>query len=147
MDSAAIPTPHDRWPLARILVLILSGAFAGLMADIRVEHVEVVHGRVTAWLPIIYAGVMAVACFVAFVFWNKTARLILLPLFLLAFVVGFVGFYLHNHGDLQSVIKTSMQAWTDSTMEHPDGPPQFAPLAFAGLGVIGILVTLKRFNS
>jgi uncharacterized membrane protein len=147
MNAAADSAPHDRFPLARVLILLLAGAFVGLMMDIRVEHVEVVHDRTIAWLPIIYSAFMAVACLVAFVFWNKTTRVIMSPLFLLALAVGGMGFYYHNHGNLIEVVKTSVNAWTDPGMEHPDGPPQVAPLAFVGLGMMGILASLNRFNS
>jgi hypothetical protein len=151
MDAAVNPSTvnssaPDRWPLPRVLILLLAGAFAGLMVDIRVEHVDVVRERSIAWLPIIYAGFMTVACLVAFIFWNKTARRIMPMLFLLAFVVGGMGFYLHNHGDLQSVVRSSIDAWSDPAMHHTNAPPQVAPLAFAGLGAIGILASLKRFN-
>jgi len=147
MNSAANYFTHDRLSLARVLILILAGAFAGLMIDIRVEHVDVVHERPVAWVPIIYCGVMTIACLVAFGFWNKVARRIMLPLFLAAFVVGGMGFYFHSHGDFEKVIKTSVSAWTDPNMNHSDAPPQVAPLAFAGLGVIGVLASLERFNS
>jgi hypothetical protein len=147
MDSAVISSPKDRFPLSRVLILVLAGAFAGLMSDIRVEHVDVVHERSIAWLPIIYSGFMTLACFVAFIFWNRIARLIMIPLFLIALVVGGMGFYFHNHGNITDVIKTSISAWTDPNLDHPDGPPQVAPLSFAGLGVLGVLASLKRFNS
>jgi len=137
----------NRLSLARVLILLLAGAFVGLMVDIRVEHVDAVRDHTIAWLPIIYSGFMTIACLVTFVFWNKTTRLILLPLFLLAFIVGGMGFYFHNNGNLKKVIKTSVDAWTDPDMNHSDEPPQVAPLAFAGLGVIGVLASLKRFNS
>jgi hypothetical protein len=128
-------------------MLILAGAFIGLMVDLRVEHVDVVREHSIAWLPIIYSAFMTVACLVAFAIWNKTTRLIMLPLFALAFIVGGMGFYFHNDGNLKEVLKTSVNAWTDSGMNLPDGPPQMAPLAFAGLGLIGVLASLKRFNS
>jgi hypothetical protein len=144
--SPASAVPHDRFPLARVLILILAGAFVGLMVDIRAEHVDAVRDRPIAWLPIIYSAFMTLACIGAFAFWNKTARLIMLPLFLFAFIVGGMGFYFHNHGDFKEVVKSSVRAWTDPSMNHSDGPPQTAPLAFAGLGVIGILASLKRFN-
>lgn len=136
-----------RWPMSRIMILILAGAFGGLMMDVRVEHVEVVHERTVAWMPIIYAGFMAIACTVAFFRWQRIARLIMLPLFIAAMVVGGLGFYLHNQGHLAEVIRNSATAWTDPQMKHPDGPPQTAPLAFAGLGVIGVLASMRRFNS
>jgi uncharacterized membrane protein len=136
----------DRFPLARVLILLLAGGFMGLMLDIRVEHVDVVRERAIGWVPIIYSGVMGIACLVAVIFWNKTVRLIMLPLFLIALIVGGMGFYFHSHGNIVKVIRTTEAAWTDPNMEHPDAPPQLAPLAFAGLGVIGSLASLRRFN-
>src|ERR1700722_12184882 len=94
-------SPYDRFSLARVLTLLLAGAFVGLMVDIRVEHVDVVRERSIAWLPIIYAGIMAIATLAACVIWNQTARRLMIPLFLLAFVVGGMGFYFHNHGNLK----------------------------------------------
>ena len=145
MNTLVLSSPN-RLPLARLLILLLGGAFSGLMIDIRVEHVDAVREHSVAWLPIIYCGLMTVACLVAFVIWNNAARMVLLGLFSLAFVVGGMGFYFHNNGHLKQVIQTSINAWTDPNMDHSDGPPQFAPLAFAGLGVMGTLATLKRFS-
>src|SRR5579862_4814816 len=147
MNAAANCSARDRWPLARVMILILANAFVGLMVDIRVEHVDVVRERSVGWLPIVYSGFMTISCLTAFIFWNKTARRIMLALFLLAFVIGGMGFYFHNHGNLKAVMKTSVDAWMDPTMNHSDAPPQFAPLAFAGIGVIGLLASLNRFNS
>ena len=136
-----------RWPLSRILILVLAGAFGGLMMDIRVEHVDVVHQRSVGWMPIVYSGFMAIACLVTLVRWNKAARLTMAVLSLGTFVVGAMGFYFHNRGHLTHVINTSISAWIDPTMTHSDGAPQFAPLAFAGLGVLGLLASLTRFDS
>jgi hypothetical protein len=147
MNSAENASARNRWPLARVLILILAGGFPGLMMDIRVEHVEAVREYSVAWLPIIYCGLMTIACSIALRFWNKTARFIMLPLFVIAFAIGGLGFYFHNQGDLKKVIRSSVHAWTDPHMNRSDGPPQVAPLAFAGLGAIGILASLKRFNA
>jgi hypothetical protein len=147
MNAEANSSTPGRWPLARVLILLLGGAFSGLMIDIRIEHVDAVRDHAIAWLPIIYCGLMTVACLVAFVLWNKPARMVMLALFSLAFVVGGIGFYFHNDGHLTHVVQTSISAWTDPNMNHSDGPPQFAPLAFAGLGAIGSLASLKRFNT
>jgi hypothetical protein len=145
--NATANAPSNPWPFARVMILILAGGFLGLMMDIRVEHVDVVRRHTIAWVPIIYSAFMTIACLAAFIRWTKTARRIMLFLFLLALVVGGLGFYLHNDGNIQNVITTSTNAWTDPKMEHSDGPPQTAPLAFAGLGVIGILASLKKFNT
>ena len=134
------------WPLSRVLVLLLAGAFAGLMADLRVEHVDVVREHAVGWVPIVYSGVMAVACILAAMVWNDVARRIMIVLFLAALGVGGTGFYLHNNGKFMRVMKRSMNAWVDADMKHSDAPPQTAPLAFAGLGVVGVLASLKRFS-
>ena len=135
-----------RWPLARVLMLILAGAFLGLMTDIRVEHVDIVRETPVAWTPIVYSAAMAVACIVAAFLWNSAARLVMRIGFLVAFVVGGLGFYFHNRGHFGDVITGSVSAWFDSQMEHPGGPPHTAPLAFAGLGLLGGVATLRRFN-
>ena len=135
-----------RWTLARLLVLILAAAFLGLLVDIRVEHVDVVRETLLAWTPIIYCAAMALACGVVAIIWNARARLVLRMLFGLALVVGLLGFYLHNQGHLGRVFTASIQAWTDPQMKRLRGPPQTAPLSLAGLGVLGLLATLKRFN-
>ena len=146
-DSSGTRGGISRWPLSRVLILMLSGAFVGLMMDIRVEHVDVVHEHSVAWLPIIYSACMTVACLCATVFWNGRTRRIMIVLFALALFIGGTGFYLHNRGRLTKVVTTSWDAWIDSNMNHSDAPPQLAPLAFVGLGTIGILASLDRFNS
>lgn len=135
-----------RWPLARILILLLAAGFFGLIVDLRVEHVQVVHENYLAWTPILYSAVMALACLVAAFLWTPASRLVLRILFLLAFLVGGLGFYLHNRGNFANVLSSSLHAWTDPQMKHPRGPPENAPMAFAGLGLLGALATLKRFQ-
>jgi hypothetical protein len=126
------------------LILILATAFAGLVIDLRVEHVDVVREHTIGWLPIIYSMFMALACLVATILWNRIIRLIMLCLFVVALIVGGLGFYLHNHGNIEKVITTSIAAWTDPKLKHSHAPPQLAPLAFAGLGLIGIAASIKR---
>jgi hypothetical protein len=146
-SQIAKSTRLDRWSLPRVLMFVLANAFFGLMIDIRTEHVDAVHERGVAWLPIVYSGVMAIACLIAVIYWGKTARRLMLPLFLLAFVIGGMGFYFHNEGQVWEVLRASLAAWTDPKITHSDGPPPFAPLAFAGLGALGVLASAQRFNS
>jgi hypothetical protein len=147
MTSLGSYFARDRFPLARILIFILANGFMGLMMDIRVEHVDVVRERAVAWLPILFSGFMALSCVLSFIFWGKLTRRIMIPLFLASLVVGAMGFYFHNHGNIKKVIASLLNAWTDPNMEHSDAPPQLAPLAFAGLGVIGLLTLPERFSS
>jgi hypothetical protein len=147
MQSITYSAADVRWPLSRVLILLLAGGFAGLMVDIRVEHVDAVREHTVAWLPILYAGFMTIACLVAVIRWSKAARTAMIALFLAALAVGGIGFYFHTHGNVRNVVKTSINAWTRSDMSHSDAPPQVAPLAFGGFGMIGVLASLKRFNA
>lgn len=129
-----------------MLILILAGMYLGLVLDIRVEHVDAVHNHRIAWVPILFSAVTALFCLVAVVIWNRTCRRIALLLFLSSGVVGVLGVFQHTHGKLRRLVNTSVKAWTDPDMGLPDGPPLDAPLAFVGLGAIGSLASLDRFN-
>jgi hypothetical protein len=140
------PARRTRWPFARIVILILAAAFFGLMADIRVEHIDIVRITWKGWIPIAFAAFMTLACLVAFFCWYKIVRRIMLVLFLAAFVVGGLGFYFHNGRGLARVPQDALHAWTNPDMRRVKGPPETAPLAFAGLGLLGLLASLDHFN-
>ena len=70
----------------------------------------------------------------------------LIGLFATAFVVGGLGFYLHNGGNLLRPLEEDLQAWTNPEMTHPEGPPPNAPLSFGGLGLLGIAACLECFG-
>lgn len=144
--SANTATPGSKWNLSRFLMLLLAGMFLGLLMDIRVEHVEVVHEKTIAWLPIFFSASMTVISFAAFIFWNRAMRWLMLILCIGSMAVGLTGTYLHSHGRPVRIFNTSLRSWTDKEMTHPEGPPLTAPMAFVGFGVLGALTTLKPFN-
>ena len=126
------------WTLNKIVVLLLLGAFAGLMLDLRYEHVDKVHKYWEAWIPIVYSGVVALLGALCLRGWERGGRQTLRVAFALAFVVGIAGFWLHNHGHLVSAVGQVLSAWTQP-LHYSKAPPQLAPLAFVGLGLLGIL--------
>ncbi len=146
MKSVAVVQTIKSLTLGRILMIALAGGFAGLMMDIRVEHVEAVHENRIAWVPIFYSAFMAVASTIAFVGWTRRSRIVISCFFLLAVGVGAIGFYFHNNGNVKKVITNSIRAWVDPKMEHSEGPPMVAPLAFVGLGMIGTLAALHSLS-
>jgi hypothetical protein len=137
----------SRWPLSRVVVLLLAGTFAALAADLRLEHVEAVREHGIAWTPIVYSCATALIAAVAVWRWSDFTRRAALTCFLLGTVVGMLGFYFHNRGSLLSAPVTLLHAWTDSTMEHSAAPPQNAPMNFATLGLLGACACLKRFST
>jgi hypothetical protein len=146
MNRAISTSTYTRWPLPRLLILVLAGMYVGLMLDIRVEHVEAVHEHRVAWVPILFSAITSLVCLGSVIIWHKVTRRVLLVIFLASIAVGMTGVYLHTHGRPIRIFNTTKKSWTDPEMNLPDGPPLDAPMAFAGIGAIGFLASLERFN-
>jgi hypothetical protein len=137
--------PTRTWTLNKVLVLVLSAGFALLVVDLRYEHVGAVRHYWQAWIPIVYSGVMVVLGAAGLAGWERGGRQALLIAFANAFLVGGLGFWLHNNGDVVSGVLTVLSAWT-APLHHEDVPPPLAPLSFAGLGLLGTLACGRRFS-
>jgi len=138
--------PNRAWTLNKIVVLLLVLGFAGLVLDLRFEHVDVVRNNWKAWIPIFYSGAMVLLGAVALARWENWGRQALLFGFAAAFIVGALGFWFHNGGHLVSAVVEVLSAWTQP-VHHPDTPPPLAPLAFAGLGLFGMIACASRWQA
>jgi len=138
------------WSLNRLLVLLLLGAYATLIVDIRAEHVDVVRLHWMGWIPLAYCAVMILLLVIALKFWNATTRAILFGAFSLGLIVSIWGLWIHNHIDehnFATTIRELINAWYVRDAHYADGlPPHLAPIAFAGLALIGMLSTAKAFQ-
>ena len=144
-DPSPAPRPPTCCPLSRVLLLLTLGAYLGLLTDIRLEHVDVVRRHWIPWIPIIYSGAMSLLCLVALMAWRPWTRRIVFWISLAGFIVGGLGFWYHNARNLITPLQHAAQAWYDPKLRHPkDDPPPLAPLAFAGVGLLGMLATAKR---
>jgi len=130
----------------RIVVLFLTAAFAGLTLDLRYEHNHVVARHWTAWIPIIYSGIMIVVGVVGLSRWEQGGRQALLWAFSAALVVGVIGYYQHNAGHLFSDLGRWLSVWAGQHPDPVEQPPVVAPLAFAALGTAGILACARRMQ-
>ncbi len=134
------------WTLNRWAVLLLLFGYAGLFLEIRYDHNHVLLEKRIAWTPIVYSAVMVVAGAVSLSAWATWGRPLMLWLFAAGLIVGLLGFWLHNMGHPFDGIGTMLSAWAG---QHPDPtsrPPVLAPLAFAGLGTVGLALCLPRFQ-
>jgi hypothetical protein len=131
--------------LNKLVVLVLVGGFAMLVAEIRFEHVDVLREDWRGWIPIAYSALMVVLGLGGLAFWKRGGRQVLLFAFAVAFVIGGLGFWFHTHGQPLPSLTYVLSAWTQQ-LRHQDGPPALAPLSFAGLGMIGVLACLRRFQ-
>jgi hypothetical protein len=141
-----------RLTLNKLIVLFLLGGFLLLSTEVRFEHQYVLGKQWRSWIPVIYALLATVFGSIGLFYWEKWGRRLLLFVFSLSFVVGLLGTWFHAKGQPLSAIWIALSAWMvkpgDKIPGAPDGgPPELAPAAFIGLGIIGILCCLKRFSA
>jgi hypothetical protein len=140
------------WSLNRIIILVLLGGLASLMIDIRWEHrVELAH-RWETWIPLVYIGLMLFAGVVGLYRWNSWGRRVLQVGFFLCLIVGALGTWFHSQKDPVGNFNRMLTEWslppgTNGGVKVGSTPPEMAPSAFMGLGLIGLLCCSRRFQA
>jgi hypothetical protein len=139
------------WSLNRILVLALLGGLASLMIDIRWEHRVELARRWETWIPLVYIGLMLVAGIVGLYRWDSWGRRVLQVGFSLCLIVGALGTWFHSQKDPIGNFRRVVTAWTvpigtNGGVKTGSTPPEMAPLAFIGLGLMGLLACSRRFH-
>src|SRR5882762_12020332 len=139
------------WSLNRIIVLLLLGGMAGLLIDIRWEHRVELGRQWETWIPLVYIGLMLIAGVVGLYRWNSWGRRVLQVGFSVCLIVGVLGTWFHSKGDPVGSCRRVLTAWTvplgtNGGVKIGSTPPELAPLAFVGLGIIGFLACSKRFQ-
>ena len=140
------------WTLNKLVALGVLSAFAFLLLELRFDHREVLSEHWQAFAPLAYSGVMIVCGGAALALWHRGGRVVLLWGFSIALVIGVVGFWMHNHAKPIEGLKRIVAAW-EQPIQKPQSnaaaleePPVLAPLAFCGLGLLGMLACAQRFQ-
>jgi hypothetical protein len=128
----------------RIAAAVLGG-IALLLFELRFEHREVLGETWRSWIPLVYAGVTALAGVAALVRWDAGGRRVLAVLFGVGIAVGLLGFWFHTGGHVVTGLREVLSAWRvplgqDGGVKMGSKPPALAPLAFCGLGTLGVLI-------
>ncbi len=131
----------------RIAAAVLGGV-ALLLFELRFEHREVLGETWHSWIPLVYAGVTSLAGVVALLRWDAGGRRVLAVLFGVGIAVGLLGFWFHTGGHVVTGLRDVLAAWRvplgqDGGIKIGSKPPALAPLAFCGLGTLGVLVCYK----
>jgi hypothetical protein len=132
----------------RIAAALVGGA-AFLLVEVRFEHREVLGETWQGWIPLICAALLIVGGIPALLTWSARGRKLLGALFALTAAVGVLGTFLHSGGRPDRAVGRVMSAWAllpgQNGGEKPGAaPPALAPLAFSGLGLLGLLVCTGR---
>ena len=122
--------------------LVLGAGF--LLCEIRFEHREVLGETWRGWIPLGYAALLLAIGVPAWFAWSKGGRKILGALFAVAIAVGLAGAWFHSDGRPARTFARVAAAWAlppgkDGGLKPGSAPPLLAPLAFCGLGLLGLL--------
>src|SRR5512140_2561070 len=129
----------------RRIAAALLGGVALLLGELRFEHREVLGETWRSWIPLVYTAVTLFAGLVALLRWEGAGRRVLAALFGLGLAVGLLGLWFHTGGHLLTGVRNVLFAWhaplgQDGGIKMGSQPPPLAPLAFCGLGALGLLV-------
>jgi hypothetical protein len=127
------------------LAVGILGGLALLLFELRFEHREVLGETWRSWIPLLYSGATLLAGSVAIARWDKGGRRALAILFGVGVAVGLAGFWFHTGGHLVAGLRDVLAAWRipfgqDGGIKIGSRPPALAPLAFCGIGTLGVLV-------
>jgi hypothetical protein len=132
----------------RIAAVLLGGA-AFLLAEVRFEHREVLAETWRSWIPLTCAALILAAGIPAWIRWEGRGRKLLAVLFALSVAVGLLGAWFHSGGRPDRGVARVLSAWAlpagrDGGQKPGSAPPVLAPLAFCGLGMLGLLACAGR---
>ncbi|HIA52537.1 MAG TPA: hypothetical protein EYN91_10675 [Candidatus Melainabacteria bacterium] len=130
-----------------VCIALLLGGLALLLVEVRFEHQAVLGKKWQAWIPIIYCCAMLVVGPLAMSLWQRSGRYLLAIGFALAPILGLVGFWFHSKAHpvlaMSKVFRVVCMTPGKIPMDA-DGPPVLAPLALAGLGLLGAVLCLTN---
>ena len=120
------------------------GGVALLFFELRFEHREVLGETWHSWIPLVYTGATLLLGGLALLRWETGGRRFLQLLFGLGVAVGLLGFWFHTGGHLLTGVRDVLLAWRipfgqDGGIKIGSRPPALAPLAFCGIGTLGVL--------
>jgi hypothetical protein len=128
----------------RLFTAALLGGVATLLLELRFEHREALGETWHAWIPLAYTAVTLVVGAVTLVRWDPPWRRTLLVLFGAGVTVGLTGLMFHTDGHPLRAVGDMLAIWRvppghNGGIKVGSRPPALAPLAFCGLGALGLL--------
>jgi hypothetical protein len=132
----------------RLLTAVLVGGLAMLVLELRFEHREALGETWHAWIPLAYAATTLAVGSIALVRWSPGFRTALTVLFGVGLAVGLAGVWFHSGGHPVKSVLGVLSVWglrpgQVGPIKMDGHPPALAPLAFCGLGTLGLLASWK----
>ena len=132
---------------SKLIKLSQSAAMLGgyflLLCEIRFEHRAVLIDDWHPWIPIVFCGLTLLVIPPATLLWDRGGKIVLMGCYCLTVCLGFLGFVFHSEGQMIQRLTELFIVWSSTPQTGAAvkalHPPVLAPLAFMGLGSIGLL--------
>jgi hypothetical protein len=130
--------------LNRLLVFVSVTGFAFLLADTTIEHWEIFLKEPSAFIPAIFCFIGLLAGVFALLEWKEQFIKLFQIILLASILVGGLGVYFHTGEDDDADTKL---AGAQLENKKEKDKPILAPLSFAGVAVVGLLGTLRKWEA
>lgn len=132
------------YTLNRLLVLTAAAGFAFLLADTIIEHLDSFKDEIMSFIPPVFSLIGLIVGLVTVYKWKPKLIRFMHILFFVSFVVAAAGLYFHIMEEEDDVNLTPEEQIHEANEKEK---PLLAPLAFAGVGVVGLLGTYRKWNA
>lgn len=133
-----------QYTLNKLLVLVTSFGFAFLLLDTTMEHWETFEQEIMTFIPLLFSLAGLVVGIIAVVTWKEKFIYWFQILLFASFIIAAAGLYFHIEEEEDDI------NLTEEELEHEENEgekPLLAPLSFAGLAVIGLLGTMRKWEA
>jgi hypothetical protein len=130
--------------LNRMIVLVTTLGFAVLLLDITIEHWEIMIDEIWVYVPIVFSIVIIVLGIITTVKWKEKNIRLFQVFLVLSFLIAGSGLFFHLEDEEDEPNPKTQEREHE---ENEKDKPIIAPFAFAGLAVIGLLGTSRKWKA
>jgi uncharacterized membrane protein YfcA len=131
-----------KYSLNRLLVLITTIGFAFLLLDTTMEHWSTFEVEIMVFIPLVFSMIGIVLGIILVITWKEKLLRWFQILLFASFIVAGAGLYFHIEEE-----EINLTAEERQHEENEKDKPLLAPLSFAGLAVIGLLGTMRKWEA
>lgn len=122
-----------------------------LFIETVIEHREVFGEKPISWMPVVVSLLGLIASAWAFTQWQQLSIRALQVVSVLLLIVGLGGLFFHNaerlgFGEREAMHEEEKHSETHEEEHEEHHAPPLAPLAFSGMGFLGLIATYQHWR-
>ena len=129
--------------LNRMLIMFVAVGFLFLAIETILEHWNVFSQEPFAFVPVVCSIVGMLVSIAALVRWDERGIWLLHATLFVTFAVAAAGIYFHAEVGESEPLAAEQRAHE----QREKKPPLLAPLSFAGLAIVGLLATSRKWKA